>query len=142
MLRAALALFAALGVGLCALGLLYLTLDQFMPYHGQALQIEWADLPENYRGFIIGALRALGAGAAVSGVAIVWMAVASWRDTVAPYRWLLPMTSIGYTSLLCWATRTVSTQTPGEPPLLLNILAVAAAIAASLGLALATRKSA
>ena len=114
MLRISLSIYLALGIGLFALGTLYLTLDQFMPYHAQALQAEWSELPANYRGFIIGALRALGAGAAVSGFAIAWMAVAGWRFTVEPYRVLLPIVSIGYTSLLCWATWTVSTRTPGN----------------------------
>ena len=132
MLKTSLAIYIALGIGLFLLGLLYLTLNQFMPYHGQALQAEWSELPANYRGFIIGALRALGADAAVSGFAITWMAFSSWRDTVAPYRELLPLISIGYTSLLCWATWTVSTNTPGEPPLLLNVAAVTAAIVATL----------
>ena len=139
MLRTALVIYFGLGVGLFLLGLLYLTLDQFMPYHGQALQAEWANLPANYRGFIIGALRALGAGAAVSGFAIAWMAVISWRGEVEPYRGLLPMISIGYTSLLCWATWTVSTRTPGEPPLVLNTVAVAAALLASALLAVSMR---
>ena len=113
-----------------------------MPYHGQALQIEWSELPANYQGFMIGLLRALGAGAAVSGLAIAWMAIAAWRDGVRPYRALLPLISIGYSSLLCWATWTVATRTPGEPPLLLNSIAVIAAVIATLLLLLVGRGSA
>ena len=141
MLRVSLALFLALGTGLFALGLLYLTLDQFMPYHADALRIEWSELPANYQGFIIGLLRALGAGASVSGLAIAWMAVAGLRGTIQPYRELLPIVSIGYSGLLCWATWTVATRTPGEPPLLLNAAAVGAAMIATVPLAAATRNS-
>ena len=140
MLRVSLGIYLGLGIGLFLLGILYLTLNQFMPYHAQALQAEWAELPANYRGFIIGALRALGAGAAVSGLTIAWMAVAAWRDTVKPYRKLLPMISIGYSGLLCWATWTVATRTPGEPPLLLNAIAVFSAIVASVLLVIALRR--
>ncbi len=139
LLRVSLALFAGLGIGLLALGSLYVTLDEFMPYHGEALQTEWSQLPSNYQGFIIGALRALGAGAAVSGFSITWMAVAAWRGSIEPYRVLLPAVSIGYSGLLCWATWTVSARTPGEPPLLLNVAAVGVAILATLLLGFALR---
>ena len=47
--------------------------------------------------------------------------------------------SIGYSTLLCWATWTVSTRTAGEPPLLLNAFAVIAAILATILLELAAR---
>ncbi len=140
MLRVSLAIYTGLGIGLFALGVLYLTLNQFMPYHGQALETEWSALPANYQGFIIGALRALGAGAAVSGFAIAWMALASWRGTVAPYRRLLPVISIAYSGLLFWATWTVATRTPGEPPLLLNAFALVCAIVASTLLVTALRR--
>ncbi len=139
MLRVSLATYIGLGTGLFALGVLYLTLDQFMPYHADALRIEWSALPANYQGFIIGLLRALGAGATVSGLAIAWMAAAGWRGSIEPYRQLLPIVSIGYSGLLCWATWTVATRTPGEPPLLLNAVAVGAAIIATVFLAAATR---
>ncbi len=140
LLKTALAIYLGLGIGLFLLGLLYLFLNEFMHYHAQALQAEWSELSANYRGFIIGLLRALGAGAAVSGLAIAWMAVASWRGTVEPYRALLPMISIGYSGLLCWATWTVSSRTPGEPPLLLNLAAVGAAVVASILLVIDERR--
>ncbi len=140
MLRVSLALYTALGLGLFALGVLYLTLNEFMPYHAEALQTDWSQLTVNYQGFIIGTLRALGAGAAVSGFSIAWMAVAAWRRSIEPYRVLLPAISIGYSGLLCWATWTVSTRTPGDPPLLLNASVVLAAILATLLLAAGTRR--
>ncbi len=141
MLRVSLAIYIALGTGLFGLGVLYLTLDQFMPYHADALRTDWPELPANYQGFVIGLLRALGAGASVSGLAIAWMAVAAWRESVKPYRELLPIISIGYSGLLCWATWTVATRTPGEPPLLLNAVALGAAMIATVLLAVATRNS-
>ncbi len=138
MLRVSLAIYIGLGIGLFALGVLYLTLTQFMPYHADALRTEWSELPANYQGFIIGLLRALGAGATVSGLAIAWMAVVAWRNEVQPYRELLPIISIGYSGLLCWATWTVATRTPGEPPLLLNAAALGGAMIATVLLAVAT----
>ena len=141
MLRVALAIYIGVGIGMFGLGILYLTLDQFMPYHAQALQAEWTELPNNYQGFIIGVLRALGAGAATSGFAIMWMAIAGWRGSIEPYRGLLPAISIGYTTLLGWATWTVSMRTPGEPPLALTAMTALAAIVASVLLAVGYRRA-
>lgn len=129
--QAALSIFFVLGISLCALGALYLLRTEFMPYHARALQTSWLALAAHEQGFVLGMLRGLGAGALIAGVSTVFMAVAGWRHSITPYRKLLPLTAVGYTSLLGFATWTVATRTPGEPPLLLTAFAVAAALVAS-----------
>ena len=131
MYRLALAIFVVIGLVLVALGLLYLTLDEFMPYHGEALQTRWEDLQPNYQGFILGALKALGGGALVAGFATFYMAVMLLRSATGAYAVLLPAIPTAYSSLLAYATYTVYTRTPGDPPLLLNILLAVAALIAS-----------
>ena len=131
MLKASLLLFGALGISLVFLGLVYLSTDQFMPYHEAARQTDWANLGSNEQGLFLGLLKGLGAGALTAGSAIVFMALASLRKSARPFLALLPLVAIGYSSLLCYATYTVQTSTPGNPPLLLNILAIVAAMLAS-----------
>jgi len=53
---------------------------------------------------------------------------------------LLPIVTIGYSTLLCYATYTVYTRTPGDPPLIPNILLVVASLMGSIALALSQRK--
>ena len=102
-----------------------------MPYHADALQTRWQDLQPNYRGFILGVLKGLGGGALVAGFATFYMAIRLLRSPTGAYAVLLPAISTGYASLLAYATYTVYTRTPGNPPLLLNLLLAAAALIAS-----------
>jgi hypothetical protein len=137
--RLSIALFALVGVSLLSVGCVYLSLSQFMPYHAEALQLEWDSLDANFQGLILGLLKGLGSGAFVAGTAVVWMAGKSLRQSPRPFVTLMPFVAISYSSLLCFATYTVYTNTPGNPPLLLNFLLVVASVLASAALAVSRR---
>ena len=139
MLKISLAMFVVLGLSSLSLGVVYLSLDEFMPYHSEAIQTDWADLNNNYQGLILGLLKALGGGALTAGFATVFMAVVSLGKSVRPFMVLLPTVATGYSILLCYATYTVHTSTPGNPPLLLAILSVAMSVLASTLLVLSQR---
>ena len=139
MYKTSLSLFGLLGIGLIALGLLYLSAEQFMPYHSQAVAADWVDLEPGFRGLILGLIKGLGAGAFIAGAATIFMVVASLNEGPRPFLLLMPLVAIGYSTLLGYATYTVQTSTPSNPPLLLNVLAIAAAILASVLLLLSQR---
>ena len=131
MFKISLAIFLILGLSLMAIGLLYLSIDEFMPYHSEAIQADWSELDVNYQGLILGLLKALGGGAFVAGFATTFMAVASFRESAKPFLVLLPLVSTGYSALLLYATYTVYTRTPGNPPLPLSVTSVVAGLVAS-----------
>jgi len=137
--RLSIALFALVGLSLFLVGCVYLSLSQFMPYHAEALQLEWAGLDSNFQGLILGLLKGLGSGAFVAGTAVLWMAGKSLGEGPQPFVVLMPFVAISYSSLLCFATYTVYTNTPGNPPLLLNVLLVVASVLASVALAISRR---
>ncbi len=139
MLKISLAMFVVLGLSSLSLGVVYLSLDEFMPYHSEAIQTDWANLNNNYQGLILGLLKALGGGALTAGFATVFMAVVSLGKSVRPFIVLLPTVATGYSILLCYATYTVHTSTPGNPPLLLASLSVAMSVLASTLLVLSQR---
>lgn len=139
MFKLAIALFALVGLSLFLLGSVYLSLGEFMPYHAEALQLEWDSLNANFQGLILGLLKGLGSGAFVAGVAVLWMAGKSLRESPRPFVVLMPFVAISYSSLLCFATYTVYTNTPGNPPLFLNFLLVVASVLASAALAVSQR---
>ncbi len=139
MFKFAIAVFGLLGLSLFLIGCVYLSLNEFMPYHAEALQVGWTDLNPNYRGLILGLIRGLGGGAFVAGFAILFMVVVSVRKSPQPYLVLLPFIGIGYSTFLCYATYTVYTSTPGNPPLLLIVVHVALGVVASIALALSQR---
>lgn len=111
------ALFLLLSIALVAVGAIYLTAAEFMPYHSAAIEAEWSDLDSNYRALMLGFLKGLGAGSLVVGIGIAVMSVALYRDPAGSYAILLPTLSVGYTVLLSYATFTVYSGTPGNPPL-------------------------
>lgn len=139
LLKLSIFLFAVVGLSLFLTGCLYLSLDEFMPYHAEALQQDWNSLSTNYQGLLLGLIKGLGGGAFVSGLAVLIMVVASLRKSPTPFLLLLPVTAIGYSALLCYATLTVYLGTPGNPPLLLTIVLAATSILASLALAISHR---
>lgn len=138
-LRFSMLLFAIVGLSLFLTGCVYLSVDQFMPYHAEALQADWSDLDSNSQGLILGLLKGLGSGAAVAGFAVLYMVGASLAKNPRPFLLLLPSIAIGYSALLCFATYTVYVKTPGNPPLLLTIALNVVSCAASLGLVLSQR---
>lgn len=124
------------------MGCLYLSLDEFMPYHADALQKDWSALEPNTRGLILGLLKGFGGGALICGLAVLFMAGSSLRKTPRPFIVLLPLAAIGYSALLCYATFTVYLNTPADPPLLLTFTLFAASVVASLALAFSQHNSA
>ena len=134
-------LFALVGISLLLTGAVYLSLGEYMPYHAEAVQMPWEKLDRNFQGLILGLLKGLGSGAFVAGFATLFMVSMSLRRSPRPFFVLLPIVTIGYSTLLCYATYTVYTRTPGDPPLIPNILLVVTSLLASMALALSQRKS-
>ena len=120
--------FGFIGIFLGLLGVVYLTTSEFMPYHSEAVQAEWSNLDPNFQGLFLGFLKGLGAGALIAGSSVVVMVVSSFRKSAAPYRFLLPFVSIGYTGLLLYAMYTVKTLTVGNPPIEGMLIVIAATI--------------
>ena len=134
MFRLSVTLFALVGVSLVVTGGVYLSVDEFMPYHAEAVQMQWQELDANFQGLMLGLIKGLGGGALVSGASILYMTVAATRNGPRPYLALLPVVAVGYCAVLCYATYTVETTTPGKPPLLLTGLLVVVSVLASIAL--------
>jgi peptidoglycan/LPS O-acetylase OafA/YrhL len=117
LLKASLIAFAIIGIYFVLIGVVYLTTSEFMPYHSEAVQTEWADLDGNFQGLFLGFLKGLGTGALIAGFTVISMVVISFRESATPYRFLLPSVSLGYLGLLLYAMYTVKTRTMGNPPI-------------------------
>ena len=85
MFKFAISVFGLLGLSLFLIGCVYLSLNEFMPYHAEALQVSWADLNPNYRGLILGLIKGLGGGAFVAGFAILFMVGVSVKKSPQPF---------------------------------------------------------
>ena len=133
-------LFALVGVSLLLTGAVYLSLGEFTPYHSRAVQLAWEQLDTNFQGLILGLLKGLGSGAFVAGFATLFMAGMSLKSGPRPFLALLPIVATGYSVLLCYATYTVASRTPGDPPLIPTILLVATSLLGSMALAYSQRR--
>ena len=134
MFRLAVSLFLLVGISLFVTGCVYLSLNEFMPYHAEAVAMSWQELSPNFRGLMLGLIKGLGSGAFICGASILYMAVAAARGDSRPYRVLLPAIAVGYSALLCYATYIVFDRTPGNPPLFLTGLLTAMSVVASIAL--------
>ena len=139
MAKLALITFLFLGAALMATGTVYLTATEFMSYHSEAIGNSWTNLNSDYQGLYLGFLRGLGAGAFVVGVSVGLMSYFAFRGDVRPYLVLLPAVSLAYIALLTFATYTVYSLTPGNPPLIPLIVGLFLALAASILLWVAER---
>ena len=103
-------------VGLLLQGLLYVTTPRFMPYHAEALSTTWDALPSNYQGFLIGVIKAMGAGSIGVTLALIVLLVIPFRNGDRWARWAIPLIGVVFTLLTAYAAFTIDRHTPASPP--------------------------
>ena len=103
-------------VGLLLQGLLYVTTPTFMPYHADALGTTWEALPAHYQGFVIGVIKAMGAGSIGVTLALLIMLAVPFRRGDAWARWAVPTIGAVFTALTAYAAFTIDVRTPASPP--------------------------
>jgi len=113
-------------IGLLGQGVLYVTTAQFMPYHAEALAVEWAALPANYQGFVLGVIKGMGAGSVAVSTAILILLGIPFRRGEAWARWATPFIGVVFTSLTAYAAFTIDRLTPAETPWRQTLLLMAA----------------
>ena len=103
-------------VGLLLQGLLYVTASSFMPYHGDALGVTWEALPAHHQGFILGVIKAMGAGSIGVSVALLIMIAIPFRHGDAWARWAVPLVGVTFTLLTAYAAYTIDVHTAASTP--------------------------
>lgn len=109
-------------------GLIYLIRNEFMPYHSKAIGSSWSDVERNLQVLIIALMRAAGGGFLATGLAILILLIVPWRagDTWSIYA--IPTIGLCGSLGTLYATLLVKTKTPGTPPVILSLLAIALTI--------------
>lgn len=132
LLKTSLSIFLLHGISMTIFGLTYLFTDEFMPYHSAAIARSWAELDSSFQGLFLGFLKLGGGGSFTAGVAVLVMVCLSFRNSVSPYRLLLPLLSLGWSLVVVNATYTVNSLTPGNPPLTISLLTTVFSATASI----------
>ena len=113
---AALVAYGIPTIGLFLQGVLYVTTSEFMPYHSDALAVQWEDLAPNYQGFILGAIKGMGAGSIAVSMSIAIMLVIPFRRGEVWARMAVTAVGAVFTLLTAYAAFTIDQTTPASPP--------------------------
>jgi hypothetical protein len=108
--------YAVPTVGLLLQGILYVMTSKFMPYHADALGVTWDELPAHHQGFLLGVLKAMGAGSIGVTLALLIMLAVPFRRGDAWARWAVPTIGAVFTALTAYAAFTIDVRTPASPP--------------------------
>jgi hypothetical protein len=117
--KLALILFAIVGISHLIFGIVYVTANEFMPYHAQALKIDWNSLDENYQTLFLALIRLAGAGGLVAGFINLALVKYLYHCVECRLIWLLIVSSLIFQFVTNYVVYYVYTNTPGEPPLLM-----------------------
>ena len=110
------------GLILLTMGLIYLFKNSFMPYHRDAVSMQWIELNVETQFLILALMRAIAGGYLAVAVMII---VLQKRFSTTPLKWipiviLITGFIISLTSI--YATLLVRFNSPGKPPTLLAII--------------------
>ncbi len=112
----AMLLYALPTVGLMLQGLLYLTTSEFMPYHADALSVNWNELSLPYQGFVIGVIRGMGAGSFTVALALLIILLIPYRRRETWTYWAVPLIGVSFSILTAYAAFTIDARTPASTP--------------------------
>lgn len=117
--KLALVLFAIVGISHLIFGTVYVTANEFMPYHAQALNVDWNGLDENYKTLFLALIRLAGAGGLVAGLVNLTLVSCLYHRVESRLMWLLIASSLIYQSMANYVVYSVYINTPGDPPFLI-----------------------
>ncbi|MCX6277840.1 MAG: hypothetical protein NT004_07070 [Bacteroidetes bacterium] len=101
---------------LLGFGLVYLLRNSFMPYHSEAISLEWGKVEPATQFLFLAFMRAISGGFIATAVAIIFL---QYKLQVNKLSWIpLLILTLGTISMLCtlYAIMIVSVHTPGRPP--------------------------
>jgi hypothetical protein len=86
----ALIAYAAPVAGIIGLGAAYLLRSEFLPYHAQAMGVEWAQVPGNTRVLLLALIHLFGAFALGAGLALSAVLLTAFRKRQSWAEWTIP----------------------------------------------------
>ena len=98
------------------IGLAFVLADSFFPFHGDVIQVAWADLDQPYKTLYLGMMRTEGAGYLATALAIIILLLIPFRQNAHWAPWAIA--SIGIVEHLptFFATVYVARTTDASPP--------------------------
>jgi hypothetical protein len=116
--KLALILFTIVGISHLIFGIVYVTANEFMPYHAQALNVNWNSLEDNYKTLFLALIRLAGAGGLVAGLVNLTLVTYLYHRVEYRFVWLLIVTNLIVQFMTNYVVYYVFKNTLGDPPLL------------------------
>ena len=110
--------YAIPSIAMIIVGLVYLTSKQPMPYHIEAMDVEWEKLPKDLKTIILNFMESVGAGFICMGISVLTILFNTFE---IEKKWMLiAIPLIFFSELLVVSYTTIDTKlnTNGNPPLL------------------------
>jgi hypothetical protein len=102
--------------GMLVFGIIYLTRGSFMPYHSEAISMEWGEMDHTSQVLVLALMRTVSGGFLVCSIAIFFL---QYRFSLERKSWipmLILIIGIITQSTILYATILVRLNSPGNPP--------------------------
>ena len=110
---------------LLTLGLVYLCRTSFMPYHSEAVSVNWNEVESSTQYLLLALMRAVSGGFIATSIVIIVLQK-KFSSTKIPWiPWLILVAGLIVTSASLYATIIVRLNSPGKPPTTLAIAGIA-----------------
>ncbi|PIB39526.1 hypothetical protein [Maribacter sp. 4G9] len=110
---------------LLGMGLIYLFKNSFMPYHSDAISLEWNEVDSNIQFLILAFMRAMSGGFIAIAIVIAFLQKIFASDKIARIPLLILIGGLIVSLTSIYATLIVRFNSPGKPPTSLAIIVIA-----------------
>jgi len=105
-------------------GIIYLFRTSFMPYHSEALSLDWSEVESNTQFLILALMRGVSGGFIAISIAVIVLQK-KFSSTKIPWiPWLILTTGLIVTSASIYATMIVRLNSPGKQPTTMAIVGI------------------
>ena len=115
-MKVALGIYLVIGMVSLILGCMYLTSQQFMSYHSEAVGTPWQEVDANTQTLILALMKVAGGGWITLGFFIIVLALGEFSSRRGVSRWALPTGTIIFYSASLAATWGVHQETGASTP--------------------------
>ena len=109
---------------LLTFGSIYLFKNSFMPYHSEALSLDWNHVEKGTQFLILALMRATAGGYITAALAVIVLQRKFTLTKIAWIPWLILVTGLLVNLASIYAIMIVRLNTPGKPPTLLAIVGI------------------
>ena len=130
--KIALSIYSVIGLVNLVLGSIYLTSDEFLTYHSQAIGASWEKVDPGTQTLILALMKVAGGGWCALGFFTIAIALSEWKRSGSLARWALPAGTLFLylpTLIATWSVyRETGAQSPWVPSLAMIMLTLIAMV--------------